>query len=124
MDLPFIVIRLDLKTFMDTLFTINSSAQFSSSLDRLGSRKEMRNGSTDFFKTGGPCEWFWHEQRQPLFDVVHPTVPLPITASAILQGDFKDEFGEAVVSCDMSEPCKFPSPDSYGRVQTMQISVS
>ena len=33
-------------------------------------------------------------------------------ASPILQGALKDGFGEAVVACDMSEPCKFPSLDS------------
>ena len=38
--------------------------------------------------------------------------PLPTTASPILQGPLKDGFGEAVVACDMPEPCKFPSSDS------------
>ena len=58
--------------------------------------------------TGGPCEQFW----RPLFDVVHPAFPLPTTASSTLQGALKDGFGEAVVACDMPEPCKFPSLDS------------
>ena len=34
-------------------------------------------------------------------------------ASPTLQGALKDGFGEAVVVCDMPEPCKFPSFDSY-----------
>ena len=29
-----------------------------------------------------------------------------------LKGALKDGFGEAVVACDMPEPCKFPSLDS------------
>ena len=48
----------------------------------------------------------------PLFDVVHPAFSLPTTASPTVQGAPKDGFGEAVVACDMPEPCKFPSPDS------------
>ena len=30
-----------------------------------------------------------------------------------LDGALKDGFGEAVVACDMPEPCKFPSFDSW-----------
>ena len=45
----------------------------------------------------------------PLFDVVHPAVPLPTTASVIFQG----AVGVAVVACDIPEPWKFPSLDSY-----------
>ena len=33
-------------------------------------------------------------------------------ASPTLQGVPKGDFGEAVVVCDMPEPCKFPSLDS------------
>ena len=33
-------------------------------------------------------------------------------ASTTLQGALKDGFGEAVVACDMSKPCKYPSLDS------------
>ena len=61
---------------------------------------------------GGSCEYFWYGQRCPLFDVVHPTFHLPITASPTLPGALKEGFGEAVVACDMSEPCKFSSFDS------------
>ena len=46
------------------------------------------------------------------FDVVHPAFPLPITALPTLQGALRNGFGEAVVACDMSEACKFPSLDS------------
>ena len=44
----------------------------------------------------------------PLFDVVHPTFPLPTT----LKGPLKDGFREAVMARDMPEPIKFPSLDS------------
>ena len=57
------------------------------------------------FSSGGPCERFWHGQGRPLSDVVHPAFPLPTTASPILQGTLKDGFGEAVMTCDMPEPC-------------------
>ena len=33
--------------------------------------------------------------------------------SPTLQGDLKDGFRAAVVACDMPEPCKFPSLDSF-----------
>ena len=48
----------------------------------------------------------------PLLDVVHPAFSLPTTASPTLHGALKGGFGEAVVACDMPEPCKFPSLDS------------
>ena len=50
--------------------------------------------------------------RDVNFDVVHAAFPLPTTASPILQGALSDCFGEAVVACDMPEPCKLPSPYS------------
>ena len=61
---------------------------------------------------GGHREQFWHGHGRPLFTVVHPAFPVPTTASPSLQGALKDGFGEAVVTCDMPEPCKFPSLDS------------
>ena len=61
------------------------------------------------FYAGGPCEQFWHGHRCPLFDVVHPAFPLPTMASPTLQGALKNGLGEAVVTCDMPEPCQFPS---------------
>ena len=61
---------------------------------------------------GGLCEQFWHGQRCPLFDVVHPAFHLPTTASPTFHGALKDGVGEVVVECDMYEPCKFPSLDS------------
>ena len=64
------------------------------------------------FSAAGPCEQFWHGQGCPVFGVVLPAFPLPTTASPTLQGALKDGFGEAVVACDMPEPCKFPSLDS------------
>ena len=42
---------------------------------------------------------------RPFFDV-HPALPLPTTALPMLQGALKDGFGEAVVACDMADPCE------------------
>ena len=47
-----------------------------------------------------------------IFDVVHPAFPLLTTTLPTLKDALKDGFGEAVVACDMPEPCKFPSLDS------------
>ena len=47
-----------------------------------------------------------------LFNVVHPAFSLPTTASPTLQGALKNGFREAVVVCDMPEPCKCPPIDS------------
>ena len=60
---------------------------------------------------GGHHEQSWRREGCPLFDVVHPALPLLATASSTLQGALKDGFGEAVMACDMLEPCKFPSLD-------------
>ena len=71
--------------------------------------------STDLlpvFSAGDPCEQFWHGQVCPLFDVAHPPFLLPTTASPTIQGALKNGLGETEVTCDMPEPCKFPSPDS------------
>ena len=38
------------------------------------------------FPAGGHCEQFWHGQRCPILDVVHPAFPLPTTALPTLQG--------------------------------------
>ena len=57
------------------------------------------------------CKQFWHGQGCPLFHVVRPAFPLPTTASPTLQCALKDDFGEAVVVCDMPEPCNFPFLD-------------
>ena len=65
-----------------------------------------------FFFAGGHREQFWHEQGFPLFEIVHLAFPMPTTASPTLKGALKDGFGEAVVACDMPEPCKFSSLDS------------
>ena len=48
----------------------------------------------------------------PLFDVVHPASPLLTVASLTVQGALRDGFGEAVMACDIPEPCKFPPIDS------------
>ena len=53
-----------------------------------------------------------HRQECPLFGVVHPAFPLPTTASPTSQGALNDGFGEPVLACDKSEPCKSPSLDS------------
>ena len=86
------------------------------SLDRLdrrgGHEGRFSRDPLPVFSAGGPCEQFWHRQGSPLFDIVHPAFPLPMTASPNLQGTLEDGFREAVVVCDTSEPCKFPSLDS------------
>ena len=46
-------------------------------------------------------------------DVFRPALFLPTTASPTLRGALKDGLGEAVVACDMPEPCEFPDLDSY-----------
>ena len=66
------------------------------------------------------CEQFWHGQGCLLFDVVHPALPLPTTASLTTQGALKDGFGEAVVACDMPELCKFQSLERPGRREDMR----
>ena len=48
----------------------------------------------------------------PLLGVVHPAFSLPTTASHTVQDALKDDFGEAVMACDMPEPHKFPSLES------------
>ena len=93
---------------LKTVWKNSGSVQF---LDRLGCRGIMRNESAKIlFKSfffpaaGGHCEQFWHGQGcwPFLLSIQSPT----------LQGGPKDGFGEAVVACDMPEPCKFPSFDS------------
>ena len=82
------------------------------SLDRLRHWGDMRDDSADslpVFSAGGPCEQFWHGQICPLFDVVHPAFPLPTTASPTLHSALRNGSGEAVTTCDMSNPCKFLS---------------
>ena len=59
----------------------------------------------------GPCEQFRHGKGCPLSNNFHPAFSLPTTASPTVQGAPRDGFGEAVVACDMPEPCKFPSLD-------------
>ena len=65
--------------------------------------------SLQIFSAGGHCEQFGRGQGCPLFefDVFHPAFPLPTTASPTLQGALVDGFGEAVMACDLPEPCKF-----------------
>ena len=82
------------------------------SLDRLCHQEAHdRRFSRDplpVFSTGGSFEQFLHGQGCPL---VHAAFPLP-AMSPTLQGALKDGLEEAVVACDMPEPCKFPSLDS------------
>ena len=91
-----------------------SSVQFSPlTLCRRGGHEErFSRDPLPVFSAGGPCEQFWHGQGGPLFDAIHPAFPLPTTVSPTLQGVLKDGFGEAVVACDLPEPCKFPSRES------------
>ena len=67
----------------------------------------MRDDSAEIlfqpFLRGGHREQFWHGQGRPLFDVVHPELPSPTTASPTLQGSLKDGFEQAVVALDTAE---------------------
>ena len=67
----------------------------------------MKDNPFRVFSAEGPCEQFWHGHGCPLFDVVCPAYPLLTTATLTFQGALNDGFGEAVVACDMPEPCKF-----------------
>ena len=44
---------------------------------------------------------------------VHPAFPLPTMVLSTLQDALKDGFGEVVVVCDMPEPYKFLSLDTF-----------
>ena len=74
-----------------------------------GHEGRFNRDSLRVFSAEGPCEQFWHGQGRPFFDVVHPAFPLPTTASPNFQCALKDGVGEAVVACDMPEPCECPS---------------
>ena len=93
---------------------LRRSAQLSSLTDWVVGEHEVRfiRDPLPVFSAGGPCEQFWLRQGCPLFDVVHPAFPLSTTVSSTLKSAPKDGFGEVVVECVMSEPCKFPSLDS------------
>ena len=51
-----------------------------------GHEGRFRRDPLPVFSAGGHCEQLWHGQWRPVFDVVHPAVPLPTTASPNLQG--------------------------------------
>ena len=89
-------------------------SQFSPLTNRVigGHEGQFSTDPVSAFSAGGPCEQFWRRQGCPLSYVVHPVFPLPITVSPTLQGALKNKFGEAVMACNMSETCKFPSLDS------------
>ena len=72
-----------------------------------GLRDDFSRDPLPVSSAGGHCEQFWLRQECPLFDVVHPAFLQPTTASPTLQGVLKDGFGEAVVACDVPDPCKF-----------------
>ena len=85
-----------------------SPVQFSPFTDGIegGHEERFSRDPLPIFSAGGPCEHFWHGQGCPLFDVAHQKCPLPTMASPTFQGALKDDFGEAVVECDLPEPCK------------------
>ena len=99
----------------EALFFIGfSSFHFSPLTDWIagGHNSRFSRDPLPVFCAGGPREQLWHGQGCPLFDVVHPAFPLPTAASSTLQGALKGGFGHAVEACDITELCKFPSPDS------------
>ena len=94
----------------------DSSVQFSSvkSLDWFGGREDPRVDSVEVLFQSFLQELLWVVLAwagMPTLDVVYPAFPLPTTSSPSLQGALKDGFGEAVVACDMPEPCEFLSLD-------------
>ena len=94
---------------------LSTSAQFSPLTDWVvggGHEERFSRDPLQVFSAGGPCEQFWHGQECPLFDDVHPASPLPTTASPTLQAALNGSFGEAVMVCDLPQPCKFLSLDS------------
>ena len=100
------------------LFGWLTNLRFSSvqSLDRQGRRRDMRNDSAEILfqsflqETLLSTVGMWAGVSTLGF--VKPAFSLPTIPSSTLQGALKDGFGEAVMACDMSEPCKFPSLDS------------
>ena len=76
---------------------------------------DMRDNSAEIlfqsFLQKAIVSGFWHGKGCPLSDIVHPAFPLLTMALPNLQCALKDGFGDAVVTCDMPEPCKFPSLD-------------
>ena len=98
-----------------------SSVQF---LDRLGCRGDMRDDLAEIlFQSFLQEALVRHGQRCPLFDVVHPTFPLPTTALPTLQGVLEDGFGGAVVAFDMPEPCKLPSLRCRSPVCSLELAI-
>ena len=61
-----------------------SSVEFNPLTDRVvrGHEGRFSRGPLPVFSAGGPCEYLWHGQECPLFDVVHPAFALPTTASS------------------------------------------
>ena len=59
-----------------------------------GHEGQFSRNSLPVSSVGSHCEQFWHMQGSPVFDIFHPTIPLPTTASPTLQGDLKDGFGD------------------------------
>ena len=110
------VVMIELVQFSESVSQF-SSVQFSTVLRPIGSWGRggggMRDDSAEALlqSQGGPCEQFWHGQGCPLMDVVHPAFPLSTMAPPTLHDALKDGFREAVVACDIPEPCMFPSFD-------------
>ena len=99
---------------LDSHVPVSQSVQ---SLDRLGRRGghegRFSRDPLPVFSAGSHCEQLWHGQGCPLFDVVHPAFwQFLCRPRRRPPGALKNGFGEAVVACDMPEPCKFPSLDS------------
>ena len=48
-----------------------------------------------------------------MFILLYPAFSLSTTVSPTLQGALKNDSGEAVVACDVPEPCKFLSLNNF-----------
>ena len=92
--------------------TYSSSVQF---LDRFGRRGDMRHDSAaeilfqSFLQEALVSSSNMGRDVHSLILSIQQFICRPRPA---LQGFLKDGFGEAVVECDVPEPCKFPSLDS------------
>ena len=94
----------DLRT--NTVEPLFHSVQFP---DQLGRRGDMRDDSAGILFQSSLQEalvsssGIGRDAQSLIF--VHHSFPLPTTSSSTLKGAQKDGFGEAVVACDMPEPC-------------------
>ena len=105
----------------------SSSVSSVQSLDHLDRWEDMTDNSADslpVLPAGSHCEEFGHGQERPLFDAVHPALPLPTMVSSPPQGALRNDCGEAVVACDvpmkrLSHPWRLQREGAYTQHYTI-----